>query len=70
MSGPLGRIIIATKKAPAAIGPYNQAVQVENVPSLRKSMEGVNFLCSIAQKAVYNETGKSTVTAKQSKYFA
>jgi hypothetical protein len=31
MSGPLGRIIIATKKAPAAIGPYNQAVQVGNV---------------------------------------
>ncbi len=28
MSRPLGRIIISTKRAPAAIGPYNQAVQV------------------------------------------
>ena len=28
MSGRLGRVIITTKKAPAAIGPYNQAVQV------------------------------------------
>ena len=28
MSKRLGRVIISTKKAPAAIGPYNQAVQV------------------------------------------
>merc|ERR1712038_1230785 len=28
MSGSLRRVIIATKKAPDAIGPYNQAVQV------------------------------------------
>jgi len=26
----LGRVIISTKKAPAAIGPYNQAVQVDS----------------------------------------
>eukprot|EP00088_Acartia_fossae_P009964 TRINITY_DN14888_c0_g1_i1.p1 TRINITY_DN14888_c0_g1~~TRINITY_DN14888_c0_g1_i1.p1 ORF type:complete len:137 (+),score=35.83 TRINITY_DN14888_c0_g1_i1:31-441(+) len=30
MSKRLGRVIISTKKAPAAIGPYNQAVQVDN----------------------------------------
>merc|ERR1711955_100960 len=30
MSGSLRRVIIATKKAPDAIGPYNQAVQVNN----------------------------------------
>ena len=28
MSNTLRRVIIATKKAPDAIGPYNQAVQV------------------------------------------
>ena len=28
MAARAGRIIISTKKAPAAIGPYNQAVQV------------------------------------------
>ncbi len=32
MSRPLGRIIISTKRAPAAIGPYNQAVQVNINP--------------------------------------
>merc|ERR1712212_1348017 len=30
MSGSLRRVIISTKKAPDAIGPYNQAVQVNN----------------------------------------
>merc|ERR1712058_77516 len=30
MSASLRRVIIATKKAPDAIGPYNQAVQVNN----------------------------------------
>merc|ERR1712183_1160499 len=30
MSNSLRRVIIATKKAPDAIGPYNQAVQVNN----------------------------------------
>merc|ERR1712183_1222886 len=30
MSGSLRRVIIATKKAPDAIGPYNQAVQVNS----------------------------------------
>merc|ERR1712066_394265 len=30
MSNTLRRVIIATKKAPDAIGPYNQAVQVNN----------------------------------------
>merc|ERR1712073_81670 len=30
MSNTLRRVIIATKKAPDAIGPYNQAVQVSN----------------------------------------
>ena len=28
MAARAGRVIISTKKAPAAIGPYNQAVQV------------------------------------------
>nr|ALS04664.1 putative ribonuclease UK114 [Pseudodiaptomus poplesia] len=30
MAGSMRRIIISTKLAPAAIGPYNQAVQVDN----------------------------------------
>ncbi|XP_023331751.1 2-iminobutanoate/2-iminopropanoate deaminase isoform X2 [Eurytemora carolleeae] len=30
MAARAGRVIISTKKAPAAIGPYNQAVQVDN----------------------------------------
>jgi len=30
MSGAARRVIISTKKAPAAIGPYNQAVQVDS----------------------------------------
>ena len=30
MSNTLRRVIISTKKAPDAIGPYNQAVQVNN----------------------------------------
>merc|ERR1712106_1194957 len=30
MSGSLRRVIITTKKAPDAIGPYNQAVQVDS----------------------------------------
>merc|ERR1711978_350825 len=50
MSGTLRRVIIATKKAPDAIGPYNQAVQVDStlyisgqigfIPSTMQIVEG------------------------------
>ena len=38
MSNTLRRVIIATKKAPDAIGPYNQAVQVRLRPFIMKPL--------------------------------
>jgi len=52
----LGRIIITTKKAPAAIGPYNQAVQVDNTVYVSGQIGFIPETMEIVTGGVESET--------------